>query len=197
MRKPLTIAGLTGMLLVVQPLQAVEYAQQVAESRARTQEFMQTLKAELQQGMQEGGPVNAIGVCNLKAPGIAAAISTETGWDIGRTSLRIRNPANAPDAWELTVLEQFEQRRADGEDPAQMEFYAAVEQDGKTIFRYMKAIPTAPLCVTCHGADLAPAVQKKLDELYPGDQARGYQVGDIRGAFTIIRPLSQGEAETH
>jgi hypothetical protein len=195
MMKPLTIAGLAGTLLVL-PVQADEYAQQVAESRARTQEFMQALKAELQQGMQDGGAVNAIGVCNLKAPGIAAAISADAGWDIGRTSLRIRNPDNAPDAWELTVLEQFEQRRADGEDPAQMEYYAAAEQNGKTVFRYMKAIPTAALCVACHGADLAPAVEKKLAELYPGDQARGYQVGDIRGAFTIIRPLSPGGGET-
>jgi hypothetical protein len=146
--------------------------------------------------MQEGGPVKAIGICNLKAPRIAAAISAEAGWDIGRTSLRIRNPANAPDPWELTVLEQFEQRKADGEDPAQMEYYAAVEQDGGTVFRYMKAIPTAALCLACHGAELAPGVEKKLAELYPGDQARGYQVGDIRGAFTIIRPLPPAGDET-
>jgi hypothetical protein len=26
---------------------------------------------------------------------------------------------------------------------------------------------------------------KKIDELYPNDQARGYSPGDIRGAFTI------------
>ena len=188
MVKLLTILVLAGLAGVI-PARADEYTQQVSESRARTQEFMQTLKAELQQGMQDGGPVNAIGVCNLKAPGIAASISAATGWDIGRTSLRVRNPANVPDAWELTVLEEFEQRKAGGEDPAQMEFYAAVEQGGETVFRYMKAIPTAGLCVACHGADLDPAVENKLAELYPGDQARGYQVGDIRGAFTITRPL--------
>jgi hypothetical protein len=28
---------------------------------------------------------------------------------------------------------------------------------------------------------------KKLDSLYPGDMARGFKKGDIRGAFSIIQ----------
>jgi hypothetical protein len=59
----------------------------------------------------------------------------------------------------------------------------------KTVFRYMKAIPTAELCVACHGAEIPPDVAAKLEELYPQDKARGFQPGDIRGAFTITRAL--------
>jgi hypothetical protein len=33
---------------------------------------------------------------------------------------------------------------------------------------------------------MAPEIVSKLDELYPEDKARGFQVGDIRGAFSII-----------
>ena len=54
----------------------------------------------------------------------------------------------------------------------------------------MKAIPTAELCLACHGTKIDPVVAAKLTELYPRDQARGYKVGDIRGAFTFIEPLS-------
>ena len=168
---------------------ADEYPQQVADSRATAKEFMQQLKGELQQGMQAGGPVNAIAVCRDRAPAIAAALGESKGLDIGRTSLRVRNPANTPDVWEKAVLEQFEQRKLAGEDPAGMEFHAAAEQEDKIVFRYMKAIPTAELCVVCHGAEIAPEVEAKLAELYPQDQARGYQPGDIRGAFTITRSL--------
>jgi hypothetical protein len=160
---------------------AGEYDAQLEASRATVKEFMQSLKGELQKGMQEGGPVNAIGVANT--------YSARKGWTVGRTSLRLRNPDNAPDAWEQGVLEAFEQRRQDGENPAGIEHYEAVEVDGEKVFRYMKAIPTAELCVVCHGSEIDPYVDARLKELYPQDRARGYQPGDIRGAFTIIQPL--------
>ena len=112
------------------------------------------------------------------------------GWQVGRTSLKLRSLANAPDEWERARLESFEQRKQAGENPAQLEYYAVVEQDGVPVFRYMKAIPTTEPCLACHGANIDPAVEAKLAELYPMDQARGYQAGDIRGAFTFIEPLS-------
>ena len=168
---------------------ADDYAQHAAESRATAMKFMRALKGELQQGMQAGGPVNAIDVCKLHAPGIAESMSVKKGWDIGRTSLKVRNPDNVPDTWELSVLEEFEERKRAGEDPKELEHYEAVEKNDKQVFRYMKAIVTAELCVACHGADIAPIVVTKLDDLYPRDEARGFKVGDIRGAFTIARPL--------
>ena len=173
---------------------AGEYDERVAASRATLKEFMQSLKAELQKGMQEGGPVNAIGVCNRTALGIASTYSARHGWSVGRTSLKVRNPDNAPDAWEKAVLQNFDQRRQEGENPAGIEHYEAVEHEGEKVFRYMKAIPTAELCVVCHGSDIDPLVDAQLQELYPEDKARGYKPGDIRGAFTIIQPLD-GEQE--
>jgi hypothetical protein len=167
-----------------------EPVSQLDESRTTAAEFMKTLKGELMQAMQAGGPVNAVGVCNLRAPAIAAELGALRGWEVGRTSLKLRNPANAPDEWERARLESFEQRKRAGEEPAQIEYYEVVEQDGKPVFRYMKAIPTAELCLTCHGEKIDPAVSAKLTELYPRDQARGYQAGDIRGAFTFIEPIS-------
>jgi len=168
---------------------AAEYDAEVAASRETVQEFMQTLKKELQAGMQDGGPVNAVSVCNLTAPAIASTYSARYGWDVGRTSLKLRNPANAPDAWERSVLESFEERKRAGEDPAKMEYYEVIHEDGISELRYMKAIPTAGLCLACHGEQLDTVVKARLETLYPDDQALGYRVGDIRGAFTITQPL--------
>ncbi|RTZ58932.1 MAG: hypothetical protein DSZ33_05205 [Gammaproteobacteria bacterium] len=159
-------------------------------SRAAVKSFMTQLKGELQAGMKAGGPVNAIDVCHTKAPEITSSVSKEKGWEIGRTSLKTRNPANKPDQWELAVLKKFEQRKAAGEDPKKMEYSEVVETDGKQTFRYMKAIPTGAICLTCHGEKVAPEVEAKLKELYPEDQALGYKEGDIRGAFTIKQPIS-------
>ena len=176
-------------MFVVSTVQAGDYTAEVAVSRATVKEFMQTLKQELQGGMQDGGPVNAISVCNLSAPAIANTYSVRNGWDVGRTSLKLRNPDNAPDAWERSVLESFEERQAAGEDPAKMEHYETVRRDGVKEFRYMKAIPTAQLCLACHGESIDSITMTRLETLYPDDQARGYKAGDIRGAFSISQPL--------
>lgn len=161
----------------------------VADARGVVKQFFGSLKGELEQGMKTGGPVTAISVCNVKAPMIAAETGEKTGWQVARTSLKLRNPDNKPDAWELTVLKAFETRKAAGEDVTKMEHSEVVTIDGKKTFRYMKAIPTAELCLNCHGSEIKPEVARSIDELYPEDQARGYKAGDIRGAFTLQKAL--------
>lgn len=168
---------------------AADLEQRAQGSRATVRAFMGALKGELMKAMQAGGPVEAVKACRVKAPAIAREQSEKTGWRVGRTSLKVRNPANAPDAWERKVLESFEARKAAGEDVKKMEHYEVVEMDGRKVFRYMKAIPTGALCLTCHGADLAPGLAAELDRLYPKDEARGFKAGDIRGAFTIVQPM--------
>lgn len=178
-----------GLSALCTPLQAGDYEAQLAASRETVKQFMQSLKDELQSGMQEGGPVNAISTCNLTAPGIANTYSIRNGWDVGRTSLKLRNPGNLPDAWERGVLESFEARKQAGEDPATMEHYEVIDINGGREFRYMKAIPTGKICLVCHGEQVDVIAKQRIDTLYPHDQATGFKEGDIRGAFTITQPL--------
>lgn len=155
-----------------------------AEARAQIKAFAGALQSTLKQGMETAGPVHAIGLCNTEAPQIAQQ-SSHMGWQIGRTSLKVRNPDNQPDAWEREVLQQFEQRKQAGEDIMTLEASAMVNDE----FRFMKAIPTGAACVACHGAELSAPVQARLAELYPQDQARGFNPGDLRGAFTVRKLL--------
>ncbi len=162
----------------------------VKMSRQTAKQFMQSLKGELQAAMKAGGPVNALDVCHTKAMVITQQHADAKGWRVARTSLKTRNPANAPDAWERSVLEKFDARKKAGEAPQALEHHEVVAQGDKKVFRWMKAIPTQAVCLNCHGGDsVAPAVEAKLKQLYPTDQARGYAVGDIRGAFTITQPI--------
>jgi hypothetical protein len=55
----------------------------------------------------------------------------------------------------------------------------------------MKAIPTGAVCLACHGQTLAPEIQEALDTDYPHDRARGYELGQIRGAFSITWPARE------
>ena len=162
--------------------------QRIADSRAVAKQFGATLKTELITAMQAGGPIAAIDVCNKTAPAIAHSISTEKGWQVGRTSLKVRNPGNTADDWERAVLRRFEASKAQGTDPNTLEYSETVQTAKGAEFRYMKAIPMGQPCLACHGATLAPEISKKLGALYPEDQATGFKAGDIRGAFTITQP---------
>jgi hypothetical protein len=182
-----------GLLLVLVPPSAAlagdDMAARTAASREAIKSLAGTLTGQLSLAMADGGPVAAIEVCNLVAPEIAHTESVTRGWRVGRTSLKLRNPANAPDAWELAVLQDFAARKAAGEDPKALDHAEIVTADGRRSFRYMKAIVTMEVCTTCHGASVAPEIDDQLRTLYPEDRARGYGVGDIRGAFTVVQPL--------
>ena len=164
-------------------------AERAAESRKLSKSFAEQLKGELVGAMEAGGPESAIAVCHAAAPAIAEEKADEKGWSVGRTALRLRNPANAPDAWERTILLEFQDKIKQGADVRELEHYETTTQDGERVFRYMKAIPTQKPCLTCHGSNVSDSLRKTIAEFYPDDQATGFSLGELRGAFTIVQPL--------
>ena len=161
----------------------------VKEARGLIKDFAGALGKELKGGMKSGGPVAAIDACNGKAPEIADMKSKASGWSIARSSHKLRNMSNSPDTWEAGVINGFLDRVKAGEAAKSLEHAEVVEVGGKKTFRYVKAIPTGKVCLACHGAKVKPAVEARLKELYPDDQARGFKMGDMRGVFTLSKPL--------
>ena len=155
------------------------------QSRELAQSFGMRLKAELGKGLEEGGPVLAVNVCKDIAPQIASELSRQSGAKVMRTSLRYRNPANAPEPWQASALRGFEGPAGKTVTEAPSEYFAR-EEDGSV--RYMKAIPTGGVCLACHGASIPPELQENIDREYPHDRAVGYALGDVRGAFSITWP---------
>lgn len=145
------------------------------------------LKGELTRAMGEGGPSTAIAVCGEVAPEIAKDV--EAGWSVGRTALRVRNPANEPDDWERATLERFAEAMARGAKPETLETWEEQERGGRRTFRYMRAIPTEALCLTCHGKDLGAELEAVVRERYPADRATGFDIGELRGAFSLEAEL--------
>ena len=160
---------------------------EIANAKLAIKTYAGALKSELKKAMGEGGPVNAISVCNTKAMPITNQVSKEQGLKLSRVSLKNRNPNNAPNDWQRKVLEDFETRKSTGEDIKSMTYAEVIEQNNSKQFRFMKAIPTGEMCVLCHGANIASGVRIKLDELYPEDKATGFNIGDIRGAFVVTK----------
>ena len=157
-------------------------------SRAAAGELLKVLKGEMEKALQSGGPINAIHFCNENAQKLTQEIAAKHGVDVSRTSLRIRNPKNQADAWETAVLKAFNDRRAAGEAAKDLEYFEVVDTNGSKTFRYMKAIPLFGPCYNCHGAG-KPNPTSEIARLYPNDQAIGFEVGDVRGAFTVQIPM--------
>jgi len=154
-----------------------------------------TLMGVLSDTLEEEGPEAAVYVCSEIAPEAAQRISKETGYEVGRTALKVRNPENAPDAWEKKVLEEFGSKAAKGQKPETLEYIEVVREGEHRVLRYMKAIPTGGPCVTCHGSDVETGLLETIQAQYPQDQATGFKEGDLRGAFTIRRILPEPEEE--
>lgn len=166
----------------------------VAEARASAGQLAARLIPTLQEAIAQGGPIQAIAVCSIEGPEISAdisAASSDHNLRIGRTALRVRNPANAADAWEQSVLEDFQLQLADGADPATLEAWQVETLGDRRVGRWMKAIPTAPMCTACHGSDIDAELAATIREYYPEDRATGFAPGDLRGAFTATVELSR------
>lgn len=179
-------ALLTGVSFQAAAEDAVNKPALQAEAAQIVQTFAGMLKPKLKSAIQSGGLVHAIEICSVEAPQIAASLSEQTGWRIKRVSLKARNKSTAmPDVFEQMVLAQFNERQKNGESASNMIFSDVV--DGE--FRFMKAQGVQGLCLNCHGESLQPEVKEALAERYPEDTATGYSLGEIRGAFSLAKPL--------
>ncbi len=183
---------LSTLLVLSAPAMADKLDSYREESRAVIGPFMKQLMAENKKAVMEGGPEAAIKVCKEIAPKLAGDISRQQGIKLTRVSLKVRNPMlGTPDAWEQKALKKMERKLAKGAKPETLEVVEVVKEPGGKYLRYMKGIVLQPGCVACHGSDseISPAVQARLAEEYPHDQATGYKPGQLRGGVSIKRPL--------
>lgn len=140
----------------------------------------------MQDAVQRHSFTGALAVCREAAPAVAAEISERRGITIRRTSMKVRNPGNRADAWEVSGLATLEAAIAAGVDPSRAEVFDCVTNEGgEKEFRYLKAIVAEPVCLSCHGEALDDAMKKELSAHYPEDKAVGYKPGDLRGAFSV------------
>lgn len=140
--------------------------------------FKQDLQKALKSGLAEG-PAEAIQVCRIKAPGIAGALSVD-GIRMGRSSHKLRNPDNTAPEWVGPIMQAYL------DEPSKRKPRAVALPEER--WGYVEPIMVQPLCLTCHGADLAPDVAGRIAELYPEDRATGFEAGELRGVFWVEFP---------
>ncbi|MGI9232149.1 MAG: Tll0287-like domain-containing protein [Woeseiaceae bacterium] len=186
----LVIAGCTLAIAEAPTLDPTDHPK-LDDSRSLVQAFGMQLKGELKESLEAGGPVRAVRVCSDVAPQIASELSRQSGAKVIRTSLRYRNPANAPEPWQTRVLQSFDEQALKADTALPLEHFAT-DDDGSV--RYMLGIRTDGVCLACHGESLPTPLQESLNADYPHDRAVGYKLGDVRGAFSVTWPPPDGRS---
>lgn len=145
------------------------------------------VRSRLTDAMNNGGAPAAIQVCSAEAQTIAETVAKETGATVGRSSLKLRNPKDAPPGWVQTWLVAQGDKKADAVTGIEGVFDSP---KGK-VARFLKPIAIEGACLSCHGdpAQMAEPVKTTLASKYPDDKATGYQNGDLRGALWAEVPV--------
>ena len=136
------------------------------------------LSSKLQSAMQEGGVANAVSYCNVAALPLIDSLSKAHTVDIKRTSLKYRNPIDAPTESEYEVLNTFS-------DQLQKEKSLRPVLKEHTFYA---PIMIAQPCLKCHGKlgeTLSESDYKHILKTYPEDKAIGYSPGDLRGMWVV------------
>ena len=140
------------------------------------------LLSELRDRLDEVGPALALDACHLAAIPVTRRAARYEGVAVGRTSTRLRNPANASPAWAAPVIE-----RHANSPRADVDGFVVDLGDRVGVLR---PIREQRICAPCHGPEktLRADVRARLAERYPADRAVGFHDGDIRGWFWVEVP---------
>jgi hypothetical protein len=147
----------------------------VERARDLAAELQGTLKTALMESLT-AGPAEAIEACAVMAPDLAAGLSTD-GVRIGRTSHRLRNPANAAPAWVEPLVEEYRETAPGAESQA-------LWIDDSTV-GYVEPIYVQKPCLACHGEAVADDVLQEIQATYPQDRATGFHEGEFRGVIWV------------
>ncbi|MDH3711329.1 MAG: DUF3365 domain-containing protein [Cyclobacteriaceae bacterium] len=155
----------------------------LAQGNQVAADAQKTLSGQLKASMSDGGPQQAIRFCNTAARTITDSLSRGHEVSIKRTGLKLRNPQNSPTQIEQAVLEEFQQAL---NDSTALES-KVIHLDHEILF-VKPILINNPLCLTCHGAkgtQIGEETVQLLDRLYPNDAAYAFQMGDLRGMWSI------------
>ena len=145
--------------------------------------LLKTLGGQLKAHMKKGGPKEALGFCSMHAVDLTAKVDRELGKNVSikRITLKPRNPANEATGDEKAVLQALETLHRN-----HVRLPHHLIEKTPTGYKYYKPLKISKkVCLKCHGSHLDPALEAELDKRYPTDKARGYKMGDLRGAIVV------------
>ena len=140
------------------------------------------LGKNLIKAIEKDGTVGAVEFCNIEAMKLTDSMSVMHNAIIKRVSDKARNPKNMANAKELGHIAAFKEQAKAGSDIDPI----VEEINGAVNFYY--PIITNTMCLQCHGTrneQITATTFNALNKLYPEDKATGYDLGQVRGIWSI------------
>lgn len=132
--------------------------------------------------MKKKGPIAALSFCNERAYPLTDSMATKYNAKIKRVTDKPRNFKNKANAKELVYLERFKAQVKNKE-----EINPLTDELNDEVHVYYP-ITTNSMCLKCHGQpqkDIKAETLKKIKELYPRDNATGYNENEVRGMWHV------------
>lgn len=146
------------------------------------------LLVEVRRTLNNTEPAFAVGLLHLKnyklpdpIPGQPAVTA------VARTSIRVRNPLNAPDDADRAALDHIKSQFDQG-DAVSRVLIQKIDVAGKpTEWRVYRPLAIMDQCMVCHGPAslIEPGVLASLKQFFPGDNAVDYVPGEWRGLLRV------------
>ncbi len=147
------------------------------------QAYQKDVLGSMKAALAGGGTAAAIPVCKEVSATLADRFAELPSVKVRRVAVRNRNPDHVPDEFEAGIMKEWEEGLANGSQPI------AISRDTEEGLRVMQPIVLrSRLCLRCHGEKrhMTPETLEMLQRLYPKDNATGFKVGELRGAFSAI-----------
>ena len=113
----------------------------------------------------------------------AKQMAQNNGWKVIQMAAKFRNPKHQLDAEGQQSYDRL------GTNPALMGLWTRTDMNGEMGTRYFRRITVESACLACHGSKAKrPAFIQKG---YPDDRAYDFQIGDLRGIYSVFIPDAQ------
>lgn len=132
--------------------------------------------------IQAKGTLEALAFCNENAYTLTDSMATQFNATIKRVSDKPRNPNNSANSTELAKITYFKNRLVSGDK------IEPIVEKTNSINHFYYPITTNSMCLQCHGKaneQIKPEVLLTINNLYPNDLAKGYDVNQVRGIWSI------------
>lgn len=174
------------------PSISTDTARQLKSPLESGQEMAMKTKAVLGKylmtAIQDKGTEGAIEFCSSRAIQITDSMSRILGSRLKRVAERNRNPLNIVSAEELAYSKEVNAALARKESPKPR----LIESSDAYTAYY--PILTEPFCLQCHGdkkTDIKSATLTTINRLYPGDNATGFKLNELRGIWVVEMKKNQ------
>lgn len=152
-----------------------------AEAISVTTEAKTNLQQKLMAAMKEGGTKLAIPFCKDNALSFTNQLGKKNHLILKRITDKPRNESNFVKEGEAKIFSDIRnQKSKEGVFPNR------VVSSDETVTVYIPIIMMGQ-CLQCHGKpnDMTKETKSMLRKHYPNDKATGYELGDLRGLFSV------------